>query len=552
MKPLGAAAIRAAVEAETARFIDAKTSRPDDPLAAGAATYYRMTPEARQHIHRIRDEHGTEAAERALIFYDPLSLACHLDPSIEPHPHSVAISATCRIVATTGSRAVISTPPQHGKSTIVAVWFVVWYLAVFVSKKIGTASYNLTLARKASRETRDIINAHAAFLGLDLLASEGRADEWQTEQGGGYKAAGVNTGLTGFPLTGGLVVDDPFKNWRDAKSEARRNEVAEWFDSVADSRLHPGAFVIVIATPWDPDDLSGRLLKASPSEWADIRLPALADPDRTGGTDIIGRKKGRALAPAMFPLSFLLKRRARILATIWQTLYQCDPQPVAENSIVRPEWWKTMDRMPSVNQVTTCITCWDATFDDSTSKKTAGSMTAYAVWAKLGNDSNGARFLLIDAGEEDLAFDAQRDRIREVAAQYPYATHHHIEKKANGAALISTLQRGETVGAIPPLAGVEPYEPNGSKVERLYRVAPLVQNGHVYVAGWHPPDASTGQTIIERLVAQVAAFPQATRDDLVDVTSMGLDVLGGFAAMDHRDDDDDDGAAVVFGQRARR
>ena len=84
------------------------------------------------------------------------------------------------------------------------------------------------------------------------------AGRWDLENhDGGMTTAGV-----GGPITGRgahlLLVDDPIKNDEEARSPTQRQKQWEWWQSVATTRLRPGAVMLVIQTRWHRDDLTGQ------------------------------------------------------------------------------------------------------------------------------------------------------------------------------------------------------------------------------------------------------------------------------------------------------
>src|SRR5690606_25782729 len=113
--------------------------------------------------------------------------------------------------------------------------------------------------------------------------------------GGGVKAAGVNSALTGFP--GNLaIVDDPHKNRKETESKVMRDNVWSWWSSTVITRLSPGAPIVLIQTRWHEDDLAGRLLRKEGriedgGRWHVMNLPAIA----SHMDDPLGREPGDPL-----------------------------------------------------------------------------------------------------------------------------------------------------------------------------------------------------------------------------------------------------------------
>lgn len=215
-------------------------------------------------------------------------------------------------------RALVSVPPQHGK-TETALHGLAWLLRKRPELRNAYASYAASLAFDKSRLTRD----YAIAAGVQLRADANKVSNWVTTAGGGLLATGVGGPLTGSPVDGVLLVDDPHKNRAEAESAIIREGIKAWWGSTAMTRVHPQASVIAIHTRWHPDDLIGWLTDAQGDSWEIIELRAIAD-----GTDPLDpREVGEALWPEARPLWFLEERRRDLGEYDWASLYDQRPRP---------------------------------------------------------------------------------------------------------------------------------------------------------------------------------------------------------------------------------
>ncbi|MCW2854089.1 MAG: phage protein large terminase [Nocardioides sp.] len=119
------------------------------------------------------------------------------------------------------------------------------------------------------------------------------------------------------------------------------------------------------------------------------------------------------------------------------------------------------------------------------------------------------------------------------AARWPQAVMKLVEDKANGSAIISSLEQ-----TVP---GIIPEEPSGSKPARLEAVSPFIEAGNV----WLPDPTIEGCAWVGDLVEEYAGFPHA-HDDMVDTGSQALNRLllqpllaGGGQVFDEEDLDDE-------------
>lgn len=270
---------------------------------------------------------------------DPATMACGLDPGYRLRPHlRVMGDAVAGVLRGDYDRLLILTPPQVGKSTLVAEWGAFWWLTQRPSDDIVIASYGFDLAETRSKAIRQLIARYGHEYGLVPQRGSTAIKDWRLESGGHLRAVGVGGGLSGYPANL-IIVDDPHADRAEAESPRIRGAVHEWWSSTAAARLQPdmGA-VIAIQTRWHEDDFAGRRLAdegrlEDGGRWKVVHLPAIADP--RFGPDPIGRAPGEPLTHPKIPT----KDRARLAAwwadkkrtsmvRDWHSLYQGDPKPV--------------------------------------------------------------------------------------------------------------------------------------------------------------------------------------------------------------------------------
>lgn len=141
-------------------------------------------------------------------------------------------------------RLIVEMPPRHAKSWLDSWWFPVWYLSLFPHHSVMLGSYEATFAAKWGRWVRNSIIEHSDTLGVKISSDSGAQDQWETDQGGGMKTAGVGGPFTGH---GGnlLLIDDPIKNSEEANSQVIRDKTWEWWCSTARTRLEPGGGIAI-------------------------------------------------------------------------------------------------------------------------------------------------------------------------------------------------------------------------------------------------------------------------------------------------------------------
>ena len=272
----------------------------------------------------------------------PLSLACTLDKRYRIRKHLTLVSEAFTQLATTPNmRLLITMPPRAGKSELAGVWGTLWWLANFPDQRVIMASYAMSLAERAGKKVRGWIEAEGEKLGLQLAYGSSGARDWSLTTKGGMRSVGVGSGLTGHD--GDLLcVDDPHADRAQAESLRMRDNVYEWWQSTALSRLSPDAAAVLILTRWHPDDLAGRVLKEDGltedgGAWTHLHIPAICeDPAK----DALKRPLGGYMPHPKISeddttalTQYWDLKRKEAGTRDWHALYQGNPQP-AEGALV--------------------------------------------------------------------------------------------------------------------------------------------------------------------------------------------------------------------------
>ena len=234
-------------------------------------------------------------------------------------------------------------PPQHGKSEGSTRRLPSFLLGLCPDHRLAIVSYNAPKARKFNREIQRIIDSpeyHAIFPETCLNASNvttiagswlRNADECEiVGHRGGFKTVGVGGALTGEPVDI-LIMDDIYKDATTAWSPIVRESVSDWYDTVAETRLHNDSQQLIVFTRWHEDDLAGKLLREqgvydpveNPNGWVVVIYQAIKE---GAPTEYDPRQEGEALWEERHSLEKLLATRKRN-PQVFDSLYQQNPQP---------------------------------------------------------------------------------------------------------------------------------------------------------------------------------------------------------------------------------
>jgi predicted phage terminase large subunit-like protein len=282
-------------------------------------------------------------------------------------------------------RLILALPPRAGKSILGSDFLPSWALGKHPEWEVIAASHSIPLSLKFSRNIRDRLRDPkfvAVFPECRIRDDNGGVEEWRTTVGGGYRAAGVGTGILGMGAHL-LIIDDPFPDAEAAYSVNNREKVRDWFNTTAMSRLAPNGGALIIAQRWHDDDLTGYVLRlkkeliddgATPDEiddWEIVNYPAIAegdeylmpsgaiavDPSETTGARLL-RHKGEALHPERYDLRKLNRIKHRMPPAQWNALYQQNPVP-DEGDFFSKDMFRFETALSGTRDEFVFLTAWD-------------------------------------------------------------------------------------------------------------------------------------------------------------------------------------------------
>lgn len=232
-------------------------------------------------------------------------------------------------------------------------------------RKIAVVSYSSPKARKFNREIQRVIDTteyREIFPDTHLNSSNvvtiagawvRNADEFEiVGHRGSVKTVGVGGPLTGDPVDM-LIMDDIYKDAKTAWSPTVRESTDDWYDTVAETRLHNDSQQLIVFTRWHQDDLAGKLLReqgvydpvTNPNGWEVVIYQAI----KVGApTDYDPRQEGEPLWPERHNLEKLEAVRSRN-NHVFQSLYQQDPKPL--QGLMYEQGFREYEAIPYSNRM---------------------------------------------------------------------------------------------------------------------------------------------------------------------------------------------------------
>jgi len=406
-------------------------------------------------------------------------------------------------------RVIINMPPRHTKSEFASFLLPAWFLGKFPHKKVIQTSNTAELAVGFGRKVRNLVGSEAyarIFPNVNLRSDSKAAGRWATNMGGEYFAIGVGGTVTGKGADL-LIIDDPHSEQEAALAQGDPSvfdKVYEWYTSGPRQRLQPGGSIVVVMTRWSKKDLTGRIVQSAidrdGEEWKIIELPAIMP-------------SGNPLWPEFWPLPELEALKNELPAAKWNAQYMQSPTS-EEGAIIKREWWRVWEEEdpPPCEYI---IQSWDTAF----TKSERADYSACTTWGvfHLNENPNDVNIILLDAFKKRMEF----PELKQVAFQtYNEWTPDSfiVEAKASGAPLIFELRAmGIFVEEFTPSRG-------NDKMVRINSVSDLFASGKV----WAPATRWA-----DELIEELAAFPNADHDDLVDSSTQALIRFrkGGFISL---------------------
>jgi len=389
-----------------------------------------------------------------------------------------------------GARFIISVPPAHGKSELCSRWIPLWRMNGNPSRKICIASYNIDNSEKWGRILRNTIEDNKSALKVSIARDSTAKRRWDTTAGGYVKCAGIKGTLTGNHFTD-IIIDDPLKDWIEASSQAKREAVIDWYNTVVSTRLLPNANVLLIMTRWHENDLAGYLLREATEKWTYIRLPAISE----GEGDLLKRKKGEYLCPDLYGEKFFNEQKKRLGSMQFAALYQQTPLADGGN-VFKREYWQRYTPAAKPKKFTRIIHSWDTAFETKKSN-------AYSVCTTWGEYEN--RFYLLNIWREKADYPTVKRKMFDLWKSEKSSVI-LLEDKATGKPLRQELRKAGL-----PIIEVEPI---ADKLTRAHSVTPLFEDKRVFIAD--------GESWADDLIDGCAAYPAGDWSDGVDTISQGL------------------------------
>jgi predicted phage terminase large subunit-like protein len=366
--------------------------------------------------------------------------------------------------------------------------------------RIIVLAYNDTFAAALCERIRDLMKTSWYRRAFDTRIKDGhsRANDFETDAGGGVFAAAATGAITGRPADF-IIYDDPHEigDWNnDRKLEqvwANFNTVISRLGDRVDGR------VLVVAHRVSEKDLSAHLL--TEKGWKSTRLPLIAVKPRKYrlGHREWHRTTGNVLRPHAYPEEEIERLKRTQFSPPFELFYQQGLCSRATQKI-KAEHFQSFGQFQFLPEPVVL------SIDPGHSGAPKGSRSVIQVWKY--HDRN---YYLVDQFCDHCDLNELRSAFWSLFRRHSPSVA-LIEDAANGAALHSVVQKKArcTLRLITPR--------RVSKAERLHDHLPKIRARRIYL-----PEAAVWR---DAFVDEVVNFPSEF-DDQVDAMTQYLDFMDG-------------------------
>lgn len=221
----------------------------------------------------------------------------------------------------------INVHPRAGKSDIVSRYLGPHFIGEFPGAEVMQVSYAADKAVEFSAFSRLVIDSdryRIAYPDLQLSSDTNRKDHYLTSLGGGILATGLYGHMTGSGFSLGIL-DDYCSGRAEAESKVQRDTAWEAFTNDFLTRMAPKGIVIVLATQWHDDDISGRIVRAMAADPHFPRFEVMKFPARSADYKGDGKYPGEFLFEERYSKSWYLGQYASLGKYSSAALMDCNP-----------------------------------------------------------------------------------------------------------------------------------------------------------------------------------------------------------------------------------
>ncbi len=402
------------------------------------------------------------------MFEPHMALLCaHLDAVLagfDPdNPRDAVIQELC-----------VNVPPGSSKSTICSILFPAYAWIHHPWLKFMCVTYDEKLSHTFAKRSMNLMQGkwyQARWGHVRILGGERAPVGLFENDRGGLRFSTMMGGAATGRHAHILLADDPHKTddlqgGGESAMAALDHAWDRWTGTFCRRVADAATFVkICVMQRLHEEDLTGRMLRGA--NVVHLRLPM----EYEAGSPYTSRwgsdertVEGELLCPLRFPAAYVddIKNGPTGLSA-QQYAGQMQQRPAAEKGALLHKAWLTQ-RWTAVPRTGRVVLSIDASLKDHAK----ADYCVLQVWCDVQGE-----YYLLDQIRERLSFSQTIAAAVELRARWARCANVLVEDKANGTAVIDTLQQTMT--------GVLAINPEGGKYSRVNAIEPIVRSGHVWL-----------------------------------------------------------------------
>jgi predicted phage terminase large subunit-like protein len=410
----------------------------------------------------------------------------------------------------------LEAPREHAKTTAVSVKYVLWRVGRDPNLRVVVISRTGALAASINREVRRNIENNPRFRRVfpEVEPDSPWGDEqFQVKRSSIMKSPTFyGTGLEGS-VTGIrgdlLILDDPF-DLNEVRTQAQRDKVRDWINSVTVSILPPSGEMICVGTRWHEEDYWGGLLEKSVEKGGDWVCKVYRAVENYEDPP----SEWRVLWPQRWSAEALEKRRRDVGSLMFRSLYQNDPFGL-QGAVFKRDWLSYYDPA-MLNATVTRHLDYIMAVDPAIGESVSADRTAIVTIAVNRRNSD---IYVLDIWADRVDFPTQVKKIVEYGRKrrrfgdaIAVVRKIGVESLFYQKALYSSLyQTGLPV--------VEVKGARGPKEMRIFGLQPHFENGRIKL-----PGGSIIPNWMGKFMEEYLAYPRGKHDDILDSLQIAVEL----------------------------
>lgn len=312
-----------------------------------------------------------------------------------------------------------------------------------------------------------------------------------------FEVENTHTYLTFNGISHNCIILDDIVDKENSRTQYRRDDLREWFNTILMPMLEPDATLLAIGTRYHADDLYHNLIESSRFKHREYRaiIHEPSDEEKAAG------KYPMVLWPERYPYEELVKIREQIGSVAFSSQYQ-NRIIATEDAIIKPDWITEYKSRPSQ---------LDYYFGVDLSAAQKGEKGDYFVICVIGIDNHNNVYVVDMLRTKCSTF--QKMEYLEQYNEKWRPIRIGIEANAMQKEVVDMMKKA--TASVLPIKEIK-SSTTSSKEARVERLSVLFETGRIFL--------NRDMREYGQLVDELLTFPKGQTDDCVDSLCFAVDM----------------------------